>query len=767
MSERILVIGGNGYIGSRLVQVLIKEEKYNVTVVDSNEYVNDSLLNQNKIRNSKGTVLYVIARYQDLGDSFFLDFDTIILLAGQSSVSNSTTMDSVMTNNILNFSRLSQIIKPTQKFIYASSSSVYGKTECEACEACEDSKFGEPYNYYDFSKQTIDNLASLSGKMYFGLRFGTVNGYSDNLRNDLMINSMLINGVQQGKIFVSNKDINRPILGIGDLCNGILKILQKGNINNSGVYNMNSFNATVDEIAKGISTSIDCEIGYLEKMSEPSIISKAYDFRLHSEKFEKTFDFKFTNTLNDIIEDLQSNWYNVSNAENRLSDFDFEYLETCLVCDTKTVELLDLGYQPLANSYHDESEMLQEYPLVLHRCPQCFHVQLNAAVNPDKLFKKYVYISGTSQTLREYFFTFALYALRRFALYNGVDNEPIKVVIKVLDIACNDGSQLDAFEKIESMYQHRVKFIRVGVDPAENIYNSISKDKNHDILCEYFQQKTVDKLKKKYGSFDIIIAQHVVAHVQNPSEFLRLCKQLIKEENGSDGICLIQTSQKDMVSKAEFDTVYHEHLSFFNTNSMKYICNRNDLSLNNVDNADIQGGSYIFEVVKYTPTTNEDFQKSNTIEVLYEEMCNGLYSDELYEQYKIKCLMYRNKFHNTILQYKLQGKTLIGIASPAKAQVILNFARIDTYPTLIDFIIDENQLKVGLYTPGSNILVTDFSILRTINPNTVLLIMAWNFEKELLEKVQARLKEYKINFPVEVCNIKTLETQFTNLNQEP
>lgn len=155
------------------------------TIVDSNEYVNNSLLEWNTV--SFPHVKRIEARYQDLTDSFYREFEAVILLAGQGSVSNSKNMKSVLENNINNFAHLLSLLSSDQKFIYASSSSVYGKTDTFADEG---SRFGDPYNFYDLSKQMIDKLAFLSGKCYFGLRFGTVNGYSPNFRNDLMINSL-------------------------------------------------------------------------------------------------------------------------------------------------------------------------------------------------------------------------------------------------------------------------------------------------------------------------------------------------------------------------------------------------------------------------------------------------------------------------------------------------------------------------------------------------------------------------------------------------
>lgn len=714
---KILVIGC-GYIGTMLINSLIDKSSYTVTVVDSGKVYLPKEIN------------LINVKYQDLPDSFFVDFDIIILLAAQGSVSNSKNLDVVFNNSILNFKRIIQLIQPHQKFIYASSSSVYGKTDTNTAD--ETQRFGEPYNYYDFGKQMIDNLATLHFKdkkcSWYGLRFGTVNGFSYNLRNDLMMNSMIYNAKKNGEIYVTNKEIYRPILGINDLCKGILIIIKDSDNKTSGIYNFNSFNNTVENIANLIAEKCNVPIINGEntnKMINFKLQSKAYDFQINSSKFEKVFNFKFTDTLDSITNDLLINWDNIINIENRLPTIsDYNILNSCRICKEDTTELLDLKSQPLANEYHKLDKPLIKYPLKLMYCKNCFHVQLNTVVNPDKLFKNYIYTSGTSNTLKEYFNNFAVGTLIRYGYYNEYNLKPKTdlVELKILDIACNDASQLDSFEKIAD--NCGFKLTTIGVDPAENIYNTISKNKNHDIHCEFFTQETVDKLKTKYHHFDIIIAQNVFAHIDNPNEFLKLTKQLMN----SQSMLFIQTSQKNMIKNGEFDTAYHEHLSFFNTNSMNLLCKQTELLLNKSTEVNIHGNSYLFEILNNTKNTID----YNINDQLSNEIIDNLYSIEFYEKYAMNCIMYKNIFHNYILQYKLQNKNIIGYGSTAKSNVLLNFCNISNE---IDWIIDENPLKQGLYTPGSNILIKSIDSLKEITNGTVIVIFAWNFFNEVKDKI--------------------------------
>ena len=167
-------------------------------------------------------------------------------------------------------------------------------------------------------------------------------------------------------------------------------------------------------------------------------------------------------------------------------------LTECLCCGNKNLSMtLDLGVQPMANSYlksPDEEEL--KFPLVLNLCRNCFHLQLSHAVNPDLLFRNYLYVSGTSQTLKDYFDWFANYSFDYFS-------ERPKAV---LDIACNDGTQLNSWKKLG--------LATYGIDPATNLHPISSAE--HEVVLDYFTDEYVEHYKSK--NLDIINAQNVFAH---------------------------------------------------------------------------------------------------------------------------------------------------------------------------------------------------------------------------------------------------------------
>ena len=375
----------------------------------------------------------------------------------------------------------------------------------------------------------------------------------------------------------------------------------------------------------------------------------------------------------------------------------------CVCCGKSNLTLvLDLNNQPLANSYHKEDEILEEYPLGLNLCDDCYHLQLTHIVNPDLLFKNYLYCSGTTQTLRDNFEWFSNFVL---------EESPVSKT--VLDIACNDGTQLDCFkEKGVETY---------GIDPAENLYELSSK--NHDVKCEYFDSVFFGFL------FDVIIAQNVFAHNSNPKKFLDDCCELMDD----DSRLYIQTSQAHMVQNNQFDTVYHEHISFFNINSFNELVKRTNLNLIDVIKTPVHGVSYLFVLSKQDMITPYYIRNKHRIQNLIDvERETGLYSKKTYDDYKQNILNIVESFKKVVEH--VQGEyPVIGYGAAAKGNTFLNFADIK-----LDYVIDDNELKQGLYTPGTNIEIKSVELLREYDEDDRILFvpLAWNFYDEIRKRIK-------------------------------
>jgi nucleoside-diphosphate-sugar epimerase len=287
--KKILLIGGNGYVGSYFK--LKNNLKYVIQTIDINWFN----LESNNID------------FKTLNKKYIQQFDSVILLAGHSSVKMcDDDMLSSFNNNVVNFINLLDKLSDNQQFIYASSSSVYGNTNYNIVD--ENYMYFEPNNYYDLSKHAIDLYALKSGKNFYGLRFGTVNGWSPMLRTDVMINSMVNSSFTSGHIKLYIKDIMRAILGIDDLSNALQAIIDSDK-QNPGIYNLASFNKTSEEIANKVSEVINIPIVEydavsLEKITNVKLQTNAYNFAINSDKFINLYNFKFNETIESITKSI-------------------------------------------------------------------------------------------------------------------------------------------------------------------------------------------------------------------------------------------------------------------------------------------------------------------------------------------------------------------------------------------------------------------------------------------------------------------------------
>lgn len=280
--KSVLIIGGNGYIGSRIIYDL--QNKYNLHSVDICWFGRDLDYSRRE-------------DYKNLTPEYLSKFETIVLLAGHSSVKMCDgIIASSWVNNVNNFVDLVKKLDKSQLLIYASSGSVYGSNNPISKED-ETLKF-TPINNYDITKYSLDIHAYnfiKDGYKIVGFRFGTVNGWSPNVREELMINSMTKRSIEQGTIFINNKNIVRPILGIADISRAIDAVIQQPT---AGIYNLASFYATVDDISAKVSNILSTTI-----KENPDVFG-AYNFIMDVEKFRSTYNFSFNENIDTIVNDL-------------------------------------------------------------------------------------------------------------------------------------------------------------------------------------------------------------------------------------------------------------------------------------------------------------------------------------------------------------------------------------------------------------------------------------------------------------------------------
>jgi 2-polyprenyl-3-methyl-5-hydroxy-6-metoxy-1,4-benzoquinol methylase len=381
----------------------------------------------------------------------------------------------------------------------------------------------------------------------------------------------------------------------------------------------------------------------------------------------------------------------------------------CRICFNPSLySILNLDKQPLANAYHDNcGDPLVEYPLELMWCDKCTHLQLSYIVDKNLLYKHYQYVSGTSKTMDKYFDDLAQKISQDF--------EPGSTI---LDIACNDGSQLNHFKNRG--------WNTFGVDPAENI---VSKITNHIVYNTFFNLDFAKTLNLK---FDVIMAQNVVAHVDNVHDFIQGCKYLLKD----NGKLYIQTSQCNMIQNNEFDTIYHEHHSFFNIRSMNMLVHACGLYLHSVERTSIHGTSFLFTIGKQRPTMVQIIQLSQELQ---DE--SDLYELETYIQYAKNVHTICRNFKERVAELRKDGYTVIGYGAAAKGNTLLNFCQLK-----LDYIIDDADIKWNLYTPGMNIPILPPSELKDVE-KLVIIPLAWNFFDEIVSRVNSENSIFLKYFP--------------------
>ena len=387
----------------------------------------------------------------------------------------------------------------------------------------------------------------------------------------------------------------------------------------------------------------------------------------------------------------------------------FTKLKNCLACNSKNLrQVLDLNSQPLANSYlRNRHSKEKKYPLKVNACLKCNHLQLSIAVNPKKIYQNYDYVSGTTDTYKKFMKKFY-----RFCIQN---NKKKFLYKNILDIGCNDGSQLDVFKSNN--------FKTYGVDPAKNIFKISSK--KHKVICDFFNKKVVAKINNK---FDFIISQNSFAHNPKPIEFLKNAKKLMHEKS----LLIIQTSQADMCRNLEFDTIYHEHINFFNINSMNKLIQRSELKLDNVIKDPIHGSSYLFLIKRYSD------QKKIYKLIKKEKFLNFKY----YKNWGKRCKETVKK-----IKYRIDSiskkNIIIGYGAAAKANTFLNFSKVK-----FEIIIDDNKLKQNKFCPGSKIPIKSINFIKNYKKNIYIVPLAWNFYKEIKKRVISIRRKNKDKFIV-------------------
>lgn len=405
-------------------------------------------------------------------------------------------------------------------------------------------------------------------------------------------------------------------------------------------------------------------------------------------------------------------------------------LDRCRICENHELrEILDLGEMALANEFIDDPDASEaRYPLRVLWCDRCGLVQIDEIVPPDDLFSEYVYVSGTSDRLERHFDELASDVIDRYAFSKGDT---------VTDIGSNDGTLLKCFQErgLEVL----------GVEPASNVAK-IAKNNGIETVNQFFTPSVAYDVHNERGPQDVVTATNVFAHTHDVDAFLEGVSYLIRD----DGIFVVEVPYLvDLLEKTEFDTIYHEHLSYFSVRPLKRLFESHGFDILRVDRVDIHGGSIRLIASRSSSIYPKDGSATSLIEL---ERRSKLDTIDPYEAFATKVRTLRSNLLELLERLQAEGNSIAGYGAAAKGNTLLNYYGIG--PDTMEFIADNNELKQGKYTPGSNIKVVPSERIYEADINYVL-ILAWNFTDEIVSQ-ESEFKERGGRFIIPVPDVKVL-----------
>jgi len=408
---------------------------------------------------------------------------------------------------------------------------------------------------------------------------------------------------------------------------------------------------------------------------------------------------------------------------------DVSEIKQCRLCQSKKLKnLFNLESTPPANSYVNKKDLKKKiinYFLKINLCVDCGHLQLGHLVNREKIFKNYLYTTNTGKQNVSHFKKYANKIQKLFPKKNKK--------YKIIDIASNDGTFLSFFDKNN--------FLRIGIDPARNLKKIAEKNKIIQIPI-FFSLKTSNNIIRKYGEFDIITANHVCAHLENPYDFFSGIKKLLS----SKGIFVFEVSYRlEVIRNKTFDTIYHEHVDYHSLRPIINFAKNFDLELFDFDLVEAQGGSIRF-YLGHIYENNIKYKKiKDQIEI--EEKIYKLYNPKTYIQFYKSINNVKKKLKMLLEKFRKKGLIIAGYGAPAKATTFTYF--FDLNKKIIKYIFDDNLMKQGKFTPGKKIPILNTKLLYKLMPD-VIVILAWNYYKEIIAKHKNYLKygkKFIIPFP--------------------
>ena len=403
----------------------------------------------------------------------------------------------------------------------------------------------------------------------------------------------------------------------------------------------------------------------------------------------------------------------------------------CLSCGTELRHtFVDLGMSPPCESYRkaeQKNQMEAFYPLHAYVCEKCFLVQLQEYITPENIFSDYAYFSSYSDSWLQHAKNYVDMAVERFQLNNQS---------QVVEIASNDGYLLQYFvaKNIPTL----------GIEPAGNIAKVAIK-KGIPTVVKFFGEETAREQVEKGIGADLLLGNNVLAHTPYLNDFVKGMKIILKPQ----GVITMEFPHlMKLMEENQFDTIYHEHFSYFSYLTVEKVFAKHGLTIFDVEELPTHGGS--LRIYARHIENNSQPVTEKVLELKAREKAAGFTDLQTYFSFGKQVQETKHKLLNFLIQAKREGKSIVGYGAPGKGNTLLNYCGIRT--DFLDYTVDRSPYKQGLYLPGTHIPIFHPDKIQETKPD-YLLILPWNLKDEIMSQM-AYIRDWGGKFIVPIPEVK-------------
>ncbi len=405
----------------------------------------------------------------------------------------------------------------------------------------------------------------------------------------------------------------------------------------------------------------------------------------------------------------------------------------CRFCATPLQHIfVDLGMSPLSNSFlaaEDLHKAESFFPLLTWVCERCLLVQLEEFETPAHIFQDYLYFSSYSES----WLAHARQYVSMITARQGLNQTSL-----VMELASNDGYLLQYFKE--------QNIPALGIEPAINVAK-VAQDKGIETISEFFGVALAQKLVKEGRMADLLLGNNVLAHVPDLNDFVAGMQLVLKP----DGIITMEFPHLlHLVQQGQFDTIYHEHFSYFSLYTVANVFARHGLRIFNIDQLPTHGGSLRIYACHGNNLAQKDMATLD--EVLELEALAGLHTLDTYLQFAEKAKKCKRELLKFLIALKEEGKTIVGYGAPAKGNTLLNYCGVRQ--DLLTYTVDLSPYKQGRYLPGVHIPIHSTDEVYSTKPDYIL-ILPWNLSTEITRQL-ASVREWGCQFVIPIPEVQIL-----------